>query len=220
LVKVYVGPEKALWFLPEHLLCDRVPFFRSAFQGGFRESKERVLELPEDDPIAFAFIVDRVFSEWRIGSKLAKDQEGYQLIWCKIYVLADKLGRSDIACSAEQGYMWHIRSRRDRCINEGLDLPIVDPAAAKFLYENTTDSATMRKTLAQTASDLHFTSPCMSAPTMERWVESASCHPEFLFDIIVSIRKLVFNNPKDHVCSMVSTSCTVHKPNPNSEVIV
>jgi hypothetical protein len=44
-VKIFVGLEHKLWVLPEQLLCDRVAFFKSAFQSDFRESKEKVPEL-------------------------------------------------------------------------------------------------------------------------------------------------------------------------------
>jgi hypothetical protein len=41
MIKIFVGPERKLRVLPEQLLCDRVKFFKSAFQSGFRESKRK-----------------------------------------------------------------------------------------------------------------------------------------------------------------------------------
>jgi hypothetical protein len=64
MVRIYVGPKRDLWVLPEEALCDRVQFFKSAFQSGFRESSEKVLELPEDDPIAFEFVFDYILQDW------------------------------------------------------------------------------------------------------------------------------------------------------------
>jgi hypothetical protein len=48
-VKIYVGPERKLWFLNEDLLCDRVPFFKGALKSGFKEGKSKVMELPDDN---------------------------------------------------------------------------------------------------------------------------------------------------------------------------
>jgi hypothetical protein len=61
MVKISVGPDRKLWVLPEQLLCDRVDFFKSVFQSGLQESKEKILELPEDDPTSFAYILDTIF---------------------------------------------------------------------------------------------------------------------------------------------------------------
>ena len=61
MVKIFVGPDRKLWVLPEQLLCDRVNFFKSVFQSGFQQSKEKPLELPEDDPTTFAYISDKLF---------------------------------------------------------------------------------------------------------------------------------------------------------------
>ncbi|KAH8781821.1 hypothetical protein BGZ57DRAFT_853000 [Hyaloscypha finlandica] len=99
MVRIYVGSQRRLWVLPEEALCDRVQFFKSTFQGGFREGDEKVLELPEDDPIAFGFILDRILQRWATADDINKlgDPEVANTVWCRTWVLADKLGCSNIS---------------------------------------------------------------------------------------------------------------------------
>ena len=77
MVKIFVGPDRKLWVLPEQLLCDRVEYFKSAFQSGFQESNEKFLELPEDCPVAFAYIIDRILGDPQLPTK--NSGEGHML---------------------------------------------------------------------------------------------------------------------------------------------
>jgi hypothetical protein len=183
MVKIFVGSERKLWILPEQLLCDRLEYFKSAFQSGFQESKNKVLELPEDDPTAFAFILDRILgienpqiSDW------GDDFEARQLIWCKIEVLADKIGCSSLVLAGARCYDEFRAVRRER-----MQTPWVSAAAAKFLYENITDASSMRDTLAHIMLSRHILEH-MEDSELERWIKIASSHPKFHLDIMVKFR--------------------------------
>jgi hypothetical protein len=69
MVKIFAGPECKLRALPEQVLCDRVHLFKSVFQSGFQQSKEKILGLTEDDPTAFAYILDKIFRNRRPANK-------------------------------------------------------------------------------------------------------------------------------------------------------
>ncbi|KAJ8069701.1 hypothetical protein OCU04_000126 [Sclerotinia nivalis] len=59
LVTVTVGKEKRKFVLHRQLLCDSVPYFRSAFSaGGFKESQESSMDMPEDEPEAFELFIN------------------------------------------------------------------------------------------------------------------------------------------------------------------
>jgi hypothetical protein len=107
-VKIYVGPERKLWFLNQDLLCDRVPFFKGAFTSGFKEGKSKVMELPDDNAEAFGHLVDWVYKT-RTRSKLCREAQGasdslphtygpvHELQWLRLWVLADKLNPPGLA---------------------------------------------------------------------------------------------------------------------------
>jgi hypothetical protein len=186
-VRIFVGPDRKQWVLPEQLLCDRVEYFQGAFQSGFRESNEKVLEFPEDLPAAFGYIIDRIFGDPRPPTKnFGKSQDDRQMAWCKLYVLADLLGCSNLVDAEElcRQELWDLRSE---CLAAGRDMPIISPAAAKFLYQNTRDSAELRLIFAEYLAGCHLSRTVLNAPQLERWLESATSHPQFHFDVMAEV---------------------------------
>jgi hypothetical protein len=101
MVKIYVGAELKLWVLPERLLCDRIEYFKSAIQSGFGEGKDKLLALPEVDPTAFTYILDMIFGEQHDNATkdFSSSYDAQQLMWCKVYSLADKLGCGNLVTS-------------------------------------------------------------------------------------------------------------------------
>jgi hypothetical protein len=101
MVKIYAGAELKLWVLPERLLCDRIEYFKSATQSGFREGKDKRLALPEVDPTAFAYILDMILGEQHdnVTKDFGSSYDAQQLMWCKVYSLADKLGCGNLVTS-------------------------------------------------------------------------------------------------------------------------
>jgi hypothetical protein len=184
MVQIYVGPNRALWVLPEHALCDRVNFFKSAFQTGFRESSEKVLELPEDCPVAFEYVIEHVLQGCADGDIIErlKDPEDIHMAWCRTWVLADKLGCPKISIDAEHSYCQFLFSLQFQC-------RIASPAAVKFLYENSSDSCVLRKKLAKVAADTYQDIACFCDDFMDRWSESAVSHPKFLSDIMILLKR-------------------------------
>jgi hypothetical protein len=137
MVKVYVGRKRELDIFPEALLVERFPFFNAAFQSGFRESTDKSIDLAEDDPAAFSYVINMAFGEgWKMSAKL--ESVGAQLKLANAYIVADKLGRPDLASSISEDY---------QCLfyNEGsFDDYLVCGRAAKLVYENTAESAPIR----------------------------------------------------------------------------
>jgi hypothetical protein len=202
MVHVYVGPDRKLFIFPETLLCDRFEFFKSAFQSGFRESMEKAIDLPEDDPVAFAYVIDHAFQEeTRMTKKVAVEE--VQLALAKAYVLADKLGREDIAREAKTEYDHQFNFSRS------IASQIVCPRAARYIYQNSSESSTMRCTMVNMAVTKYFSKPCFTAKWTKEWSESATSHPQFHAEIMVEIKKRICQENDDETdCS--NASCIVH----------
>lgn len=57
IVTVVVGHDEVKWCLHENLLVSESDFFKASFRGPWKESKEGVLRLPEDEPRTFELFV-------------------------------------------------------------------------------------------------------------------------------------------------------------------
>lgn len=213
MVKIYVGAERKLWILPEALLCNHVEFFKSAFQSGFRESQDKVLELPEDDPMAFQLVLNDIlgYRDQEDSDIEIEHLDGYaiQLVYCKAYVLADKIGRPDISarmCSSFISCMLVLsvfQPAPPRCVS---------PFAVKFAYQNTSEQTELRRSLTVVAVRILEKMVCATAKMFEEWNESASSHPGFLSDIMRYFRTIgsaPHQVPENFLYS--HTPCVIHQ---------
>jgi hypothetical protein len=184
MVQIYVGPKRDLWVLPENILCDRVDYFKSAFKGGFRKGVKKTLELPEDCPMAFGYIIDCILNDEQDGNCAVNsvDDSAIHMAWCKAWALADKLGCSQIAKNVIDLYRWSMVSVA------GEDL-IVPPAAVKFLYGSTSDTSEMRGELAEQAVGIFENLEFLNEGAIELWCESTTSHPRFHLDVINLMKK-------------------------------
>ena len=87
-----VGPDKVLFEIHKGLLCKHSSYFRASLEGGFKEAKEGVVELPEDDPKIF-----NIFKTWLYSKKIVIDRDGTDtdcpsFSLCQLYVFADARG--------------------------------------------------------------------------------------------------------------------------------
>jgi hypothetical protein len=194
MVRIYVGSQRRLWVLPEEPLCDRVQFFKSTFQGGFREGDEKVLELPEDDPIAFGYILDYILQGWARAEaiNMLGDPETVNMAWCRTWVLADKLGCPKLSRYINPKYFGYLS-------NLSLDEKMIPPAAAQYLYENTSETCELRETLVGVAVDTYQAFDCCCEDRMRRWSESAASHPKYLSDIMALLKSRLLKNPPTKV---------------------
>lgn len=77
MVQVKVGPGKKLFKLHKKILCNVAPYFEAAFEGGFVEVTEQVLELPDEDAAMF-----RHFELWvYTGDVLATGESDADISW-------------------------------------------------------------------------------------------------------------------------------------------
>lgn len=57
IITLRIGPDNTQFRAYEDILC-RLPFFRAALQGGFKEASEKTITMPEDDPAIIAALVE------------------------------------------------------------------------------------------------------------------------------------------------------------------
>ncbi|TVY82148.1 hypothetical protein LSUE1_G002238 [Lachnellula suecica] len=62
MVDIFVGPEKKQFRIHKAFLCSRIDFFHKMFTGDFKEAKEGVAFMLEDDPAAFDLLMEWVYN--------------------------------------------------------------------------------------------------------------------------------------------------------------
>jgi len=93
-IQVGTGAGVHHFHIHQDLICGQSPFFRAALNGDWKESKERKVKLPEDDPDAF-----HLYSNWLYHNTLISNNDSecrFKFDECRLlgkaYVLGDKLG--------------------------------------------------------------------------------------------------------------------------------
>ena len=196
-----MGPELEKWALNEELLCDRIPYFKAAFKTGFKESKEKKLELPEDNPEAFGQLVDWLYMESVLcpvcddydNSPSTEDMENpkHVLQWAQLWVLADKLGCEKLMDLAEEKFI--------KCVKN--DDFVVTPGVISFVFEQTSETCYLREWLPEYFMVLFFT------PRSYSLGEAAAASENFNVEFLKQIKAHVDKKKED--CYIYG--CTLHK---------
>lgn len=134
--------------------------------------------------MAFGYIIDCILNDEEDGIYAINsiDDSAIHITWYKAWVLADKLGCSEIAKDVTRQYMGSMA-----CL--GYEDLIVPPAAVKFLYGSTSDTCKMRGALAAQAVDIFENLECLNEGAMELWCESATSYPRFHLDVMNLMKK-------------------------------
>jgi hypothetical protein len=163
MVRIHVGQgkERKTWILNEDLLCDRVNYFRAGFKSDFKEGKHKQMDLPEDDPSAFGKVVDGIYKRfldcpehqptWASSSpslSIKPIETEHQVLWCKVWIMADKLGMTDLACQTILQYR--------RCLENSTIT--IGPTVINFVYENTLEGSDLRELLFHRAMQQFYDS--------------------------------------------------------------
>ncbi len=135
-IQVGIGTRVRDFHVHQDLICDQSPFFRAALNGNWKESKERKVKLPEDDPVAF-----ELYSNWLYHNTLISNggsefvfMTGKCLLLGKAYVLGDKLGDLEFMDFVVDGLIDILKIRSVYAI-----------ILAKTAYEHTPLSSPLRR---------------------------------------------------------------------------
>ncbi|CRL25582.1 BTB/POZ fold [Penicillium camemberti] len=149
-VKITLGASKEPFHVHESVLCASSQFFKAAMSGSWKESKERTIELPEDDPKAFS-----IYSHWlyfaeipgileaaKKGESAKKSaQKYYDLV--SAYVLGDKL----LDAKFQNSVIDAIVETCSKADSKDGKVYFPDANAVSHAYNNTTKSSNIRKML-------------------------------------------------------------------------
>ncbi|KAJ9133521.1 Kelch repeat and BTB domain-containing protein 7 [Pleurostoma richardsiae] len=206
-VSVFVGRSRVKWTLHENLLSATSDFFRSAFNGGFRETVEDTIALPEDDPAAF-----ELFVRWLYGRSIVPgsgaallpppDKGGTVTIqeYLRLYVLACKFLVEDLENSVvDIAHAYY---------NAGTRRP--DIRDVQYVYDNTPPRSGMRRLLS-TRVTLGLFKGKQNNPFSEGWRDALNTTEDLAYDIIQEISGWNWVTGGNCPSRVISAACTFHK---------
>jgi hypothetical protein len=71
------------------LLCSSSTFFSNALTGDFKEGRDKVVPMPDDEPEVFLEFLNWLYNRKHFGGMMFAFVD--MLKWCKLWILADKL---------------------------------------------------------------------------------------------------------------------------------
>ncbi|KAG9199448.1 hypothetical protein G6514_008513 [Epicoccum nigrum] len=183
-VLVDMKPFTKEFFVHESLICSRSKFFQKAVHGEWKESEERKVSLPEDEPSVFLTYLNILYAgetleesaapEWeRIESKSSPLSDRYLHI-CKVYVLAGKL----MDFSTRESILFRL-THLSKGYRSKRECPSLE--AVQAIYSGTPSRDPMRRELFDTYTD------CINEDILGKFYEdyssAAKFPPEFLLDL-------------------------------------
>lgn len=172
-----VGSEEKAFSVHENLIRASSIFFDKALSGNWKESHERVIKLPEDEPEVFAIYVHwlyfRTFAVFRGKPDALESVDHLRL--AKAFVLGDKLLDQEVQDAVMDAFVESM-STPDK--NGHLWYP-TGPTVG-YAYENTNSSAPIRELLLD-ASTLHSNS------SWYRQENSAEYPQPFLLELVARL---------------------------------
>ena len=136
MVRLVAGQEKTQILVHENVLFEASPVFKAAFTSEFKESSERAIYLPDDDATLIDILIQSLYAPESRPNGIDSIMQSLRL-----YVLADKY---DI-----------VKVKNKTCEDVYLSLYYLPSLSAcgplmsvvKFVYENTTSMAPMRRAI-------------------------------------------------------------------------
>lgn len=86
MITLYAGEGRIEYHAHEEKLC-KLPFFRAALHGGFKEALEKSINMPEDDPAAVSALI-----EWLYNGKYTYNRDRLQETTLRLHEAADRSG--------------------------------------------------------------------------------------------------------------------------------
>lgn len=176
---VCVGPDCKAIDVHRDLICASSPFFKAALGPGWKESEERVVSLPEDDPSAFDLYVTWLYTQG-ITSNYSWDEDPergreYRLL-AECFALAEKLLDSQFQKCLVDTVIATVKDRKP-----GGMCYYPPSTVIRNVYERTCQSAPLRRLLV----DMWAWSAGIS------WFpEGSDFPPEFLLDFARKVTEI------------------------------
>ena len=179
MVLLVVGQGKAKISVHENVLFEASPVFKAAFSYSFKESHDRAIHLPNDDPALMDLLVQSLY---RPESRPDILDTPMQL--SRLYVLADKYDIVKVKNKICEGF--HLLLIHQQSLSaRGLPYFLPEHLVVKLIYEHTTSTAPMRRLLADWFA-WGVGSAFLDHEAHRRWLLSV---PEFAVDICAVLAK-------------------------------
>ena len=133
MVQVKVGPSKTIFRLHRKILYNVTPYFEAAFEAGFVEAAEQVLELPEENPVMFKHFQLYVYT----GHFLAKEESEADISRASLlglYIFGEMCGIPDLQNAAI-----------DVLIDKQSSQNIIPTDSLLRVYNNTPEDSSLRR---------------------------------------------------------------------------
>ncbi len=169
IVTIFVGPEKKAFPIHRALLSSKSTFFRGAFEGGFKEATDRTLTLAEKDPDCFARYVLWIYNQVLDPISHGHGQDTKPMLdeYCKLFVLADKLGSERLGNMCLD--IIHTYAASDAISH-------FDVATIDFVWDNTPNGSSLQKLLVDMVGwQMH----------PDTFADLMRARPEFLHEVLM-----------------------------------
>ncbi|KAK5133204.1 hypothetical protein LTR08_008039 [Meristemomyces frigidus] len=161
IVEVKVGPAlDRSFFLHKGIVTFYSGYFRAAVNGNFAEAGKGIIKLPTEDAGTFGRFVDWIYHR-RLDFDALEGGPVF-LAMCHLWVLADTRNIPMLANAM-------ITAIRDQIVKEWIMPTNVLP----YVYENSGDSAMIRRFLIRMIANTGSQVSCMTAESRVRWPEEA-----------------------------------------------
>ena len=88
-----MGADKKAFDVHRNISCNSAPYFQAALKGGFLESETQILDLPEDDPRVFGYLLIWLYTGQIIpGLQADDDGNSAQEVLIGLYIFGEARG--------------------------------------------------------------------------------------------------------------------------------
>ncbi|KAK4223026.1 hypothetical protein QBC38DRAFT_447717 [Podospora fimiseda] len=146
-IKMLIGPEKKEWNIHESLLLDVSEFFIKTLKGSFKESKEGLIEFPEEEVGIFGHFVNWLYVKASGGLKHLGTaeirNEAEMLVVLKVSIFANKY----LITEFEDDLVRVLHPYFERINSGGVKVELI-PDHYSLVFGNTPEGSKMQSLLA------------------------------------------------------------------------
>jgi len=165
MVTIKVGPGAEAFCVHEVLICASSTYFRSAFEGSFKEAETKILELPEVNPVVFHSFVGWLYNrKIRTVSKTGRQVILLERDCVRLYVFGEEFALPKLQNAVIA--MYH-----QLVLVNSKSVDVVDD-----VYQNTREGSGLRKLIV-----IQYVQ--INSKTAINW---KTCPQEFLADVAIA----------------------------------
>ncbi len=173
---ILVGSEKRSFKVPEGRLTMHSPVFERMCSAPFREAKQRLIKLPEDDPSVFAD-----FFDWMHSSKPQVDfSKGTEAIYA-------------LAIFAEKYQICHLKNQIVDLIEKDWEKRLPNPKIVDQVYSGVPERAVLRQLcsgiLEKTINHYNFGQRKVGQDLAQEYAQVFASHPDLGRDFFLWVTR-------------------------------